>query len=395
MSKADEVYRWLLEQFTSGAIAEGERLPSEPELARRFSSSRPPVRQALARLVHEGLVETRQGKGSFRTSSQRGAAAAQSDIAVLLPFLSGYIYPELVEAAGAAIRERGYHALFACSEASPAIEAEILQRLLERAPRGIIISPVCPKPAEPSPNLPLLQKIRAAGIPILVLDHDLEGFSSLFLDDYGAGQEAARYLIEQGMRRAAVVWKEGHRPFYYRKQGFIDEWNRLVGAYKSGAATAASPVAAAAAAGSSYPASALTSYPAAEELLLPLGPESVWIEPIRAFLQSKLRSQHLPLAFFCANDTMALAVRAAALELGLQIPQDISLIGFDDSPLVRISEISLTSFRYPSRQLGTKAVELIFDQIAEHSFGSRIRVTISPLLIERSSVLSLPKEEPL
>ncbi|WP_304226358.1 substrate-binding domain-containing protein [Gracilinema caldarium] len=369
MSKADEVYRWLLEQFASGAIAEGERLPSEPELARRFSSSRPPVRQALARLVHEGLVETRQGKGSFRISSQRGAAAAQSDIAVLLPFLSGYIYPELVEAAGVAIRERGYHALFACSEGSPAIEADILQRLLERAPQGIIISPVCPTPAEPVPNLHLLQKIRAAGIPILVLDHELEGFSSLFLDDYGAGQEAARYLFERRMRRAAVVWKEGHRPFYYRKQGFIDEWNRLVDAGSSS--------------------------PVAEELLLPPGPESAWTEPIRAFLESKLRGQHLPLAFFCANDTMALAVRTAALGLGIKIPQDISLIGFDDSPLARISEISLTSFRYPSRQLGAKAVELIFDHIAEQPYSSRIKLTISPLIIERSSVLSLPKEEPL
>lgn len=370
MSKADAVYRWLLEQFASGAIAEGEQLPSEPELARRFSSSRPPVRQALARLVHEGLVETRQGKGSFRTSSPQGVVASQADIAVLLPFLSDYIYPELVEAAGAAIRERGFHALFACSEGSPIIEAEILQRLLDRSPRGLIISPVCPHPASPAPNLTILQKMKAVGIPVLVLDHELEGFSSLFLDDYTAGQEAARYLFERGIRRAAVVWKEGHRPFYYRKQGFIDEWNRLV------ASSAVVPE-------------------AAEELLLPFGPESAWTEPIRAFLQSKLPSHLLPLAFFCTNDTMALAVRTEAIELGLHIPQDISLIGFDDSPLARISEISLTSFRYPSRQLGAKAVELIFDQIAEHSFGSRVRVTISPLLIERSSVLSLPKEEPL
>lgn len=387
MSKSDDVYQWLKEQFASNAIPVGERLPSEPELARRFGSSRPPVRQALARLIHEGLIETRQGKGSFRKARSLAPESplSTSDIAVLLPNLSDYIYPELVEAAGSAIRERGAHALFACSEGSPAIEADLLSRLFERRPRGLIVSPLCADPAGPAMNQSLLKQFQTAGIPLLVLDHELTGLSSLYLDDYEAGRHAAAYLYERGHRRFGVLWKRGHRPFWHRMQGYIDELMGL-------------------------------GLPEPVSLCLPEGPETSWKEPLRAFLQEQFHikdlspgishrapsqqnpptslSKSVPLALFCANDTMALAVRSEALDLGLRIPQDLSLIGFDDSPLARIREIDLTSFRYPSRFLGTRAVEMLFDQIDKklqnRELEPQYTIKIMPPLIERGSVLTVP-----
>jgi GntR family transcriptional regulator of arabinose operon len=387
VSKSDDVYQWLKEQFASNAIPVGERLPSEPELSRRFASSRPPVRQALARLIHEGLIETRQGKGSFRKAQSLAPenTLSSSDIAVLLPNLSDYIYPELVEAAGSAIRERGAHALFACSEGSPAIEADLLSRLFERRPRGLIVSPLCADPAGPAMNQSLLKQFQAAGIPLLVLDHELAGLSSLCLDDYEAGRHAATYLYELGHRRFGALWKRGHRPFWYRMQGYVDELRAL-------------------------------GLPEPVSLCLPEGPETSWKGPLRAFLQEqfdlkdqspglshKAPSQQtpptslpkpVPLAQFCANDTMALAVRSEALDLGLRIPQDFSLIGFDDSPLARIREIDLTSFRYPSRYLGSRAVELLFDQIERplqnQETVPHYSIKIMPPLIERGSVLTVP-----
>jgi GntR family transcriptional regulator of arabinose operon len=364
VSKADEVYYWLKEQFASDAIPVGEKLPSEPELARRFSSSRPPVRQALARLIHEGLVESQQGKGTFR-KGRDVASVASSDIAVILPNLSDYIYPELVEAAGAAIRERGFHALFACSEGSLSIEADILLKLLERSPRGLIISPICPSPREPSPNQSLLLTIKSAGIPILVLDHEWSPLSSLYLDDYEAGREAARYFYDRGHRYCGLCWKAGHRPFYFRAQGYIDELKGL---------------------------SSLGDPVQFRELSLPAGPEEASSVLISAFLKEAAPKASHPLALFCANDSMALAIRRIALELGRQIPQDLSLIGFDDSPLVRIKEIDLTSFRYPSRYLGVRAVELLFDHITNRALSPQVTIKIKPPLVERSSVRSIEKD---
>ncbi|WP_041396204.1 GntR family transcriptional regulator [Gracilinema caldarium] len=383
MSKADEIYLWLKEQFARDAISIGDRLPSEPELARQFSTSRPLVRQALARLVHESLVETRQGKGSYRSARLSDhTEAVSSDIAVVLPNLSDYIYPELVEAAGTAIRKGGFQALFACSEGSAEVESEILTQFFTRNIGGLIISPICPGPNQILPNLALLHHIKTAGVPILLLDHEASGFSSLFLDDYEAGRQAARYLYERGHRHCTVCWREGHRPFYFRAQGYIDELKHLN--------NPRDPV---------Y----------IDELLLPNGPEAGWYKLMREYVLQRQGSTYhaatrgqlnksqsqLPLAVFCANDTMALALRRIALELGLQIPQDLSLIGFDDSPLVRLREIDLTSFRYPSRYLGERAVDLLFDQITNRTFGPCYTIKIMPPLIERSSVWSELMKEPL
>lgn len=62
---ADVLYGQLLEQMASGALKEGDRLPSESEICRAFGVSRPVVRQALARLQADGLVMARQGAGTF------------------------------------------------------------------------------------------------------------------------------------------------------------------------------------------------------------------------------------------------------------------------------------------------------------------------------------------
>lgn len=70
---ADILYGQLLEQMTSGALQEGDRLPSESEICRAFGVSRPVVRQALTRLQADGLVMARQGAGTFVKKSPPAA----------------------------------------------------------------------------------------------------------------------------------------------------------------------------------------------------------------------------------------------------------------------------------------------------------------------------------
>ncbi len=62
---ADQLYGQILEQIVSGELKEGDKLPSENEIARSFSVSRPVIREALTRLQADGLVYSRQGAGSF------------------------------------------------------------------------------------------------------------------------------------------------------------------------------------------------------------------------------------------------------------------------------------------------------------------------------------------
>jgi len=350
-SKADSIYRWLLREFQSGRITPGERLPSENELGRLFSVSRPQVRLALARLSHEGRVVVLRGKGSFRAEA---GGPVSRDIAVILPHLEGYIYSELVVSAGAALRERGYQALFDCSDGKAAVETQILQGLATRPLAGIIISPLLSKPGGPSESVALLQKARERGVYVVVLDNPLgEGeFSCIKIDDYQAGKRAARLLLERGHRRIGVCWWSSHAPFYDRARGFLD-----------GAVSAP---------GRDYC----------------LGPEAGG-EGGRTLLRSALSAPDRPTALFCANDKVALLVRQEAQALGLAVPRDLSLIGFDDSPLVRLPDVSLSSFSYPSRFMGRRAVELIVEASGADTPVEALTLVIEPTLVDRGSVITI------
>ena len=97
-------------------------------------------------------------------------------------------------------------------------------------------------------------------------------------------------------------------------------------------------------------------------------------------------------AVFCYNDRLALGVMAALQRAGKRIPEDVSLVGFDDSPLARGSALDLTTFAYPSRWIGQRAAELLAEALGSPRPRARVRVSLEPEIVERGSVRDLEKE---
>ncbi|MCX7655910.1 MAG: GntR family transcriptional regulator [Treponemataceae bacterium] len=369
MSKVETIYFWLIEQFATNAIRIGGKLPSEHELCLRFGTSRPQVREALARLLHEGLIETRRGKGSFRKATTF-PSQSKRDIAVILPHLSGYVYPALVEEAERAIREKGFQALFSCSGGSQHTEAEVLKRLTERPLAGILISPSFDLFPKSSENGYLLREFSAKGIPVVILDHQWDGFSCIYLDDFRAGQRAAHYLLEKGHQSLGLCSRSGHTPFVLRGQGFKTaflEHQKNQGFNQNVFSVS--------------------------ELYLSEEQRPQWGALIRNYLASSQR----PSALFCVNDILAMEVWREALAVGLRIPEDFSLVGFDNAPLVTEPYINLTTFEYPAGFIGRRGVQLLFELLEQEKNTPPTHhiITIEPILIERSSVsyrIPHPKE---
>ena len=93
---------------------------------------------------------------------------------------------------------------------------------------------------------------------------------------------------------------------------------------------------------------------------------------------------HRPTALFCANDAVALGVMSAAHEMGLRIPEDLSIIGIDDIGMAAYSVPPRTTIHVPKEELGKFAVKTLIDRIdGGHDFPLRIDLPYE--LIERKS----------
>jgi LacI family transcriptional regulator len=97
-----------------------------------------------------------------------------------------------------------------------------------------------------------------------------------------------------------------------------------------------------------------------------------------------LNSACPPTAFFAANDLEALGVIEAARQLGLSVPRDVSVVGFDDSMYASASSPQLTTVRQPFVQMGEVAYQLLSDQI-EGRDPAAVRVELAATLVIRAS----------
>jgi DNA-binding LacI/PurR family transcriptional regulator len=74
-----------------------------------------------------------------------------------------------------------------------------------------------------------------------------------------------------------------------------------------------------------------------------------------------------PTAVFTANDVMAIGVLKAIRAVGMKVPHDVALIGFDDIPIASVIEPALTTVRQPIERMGSMAVELLLDILGNSS----------------------------
>ncbi len=356
-SKKHQIYQWLKDAFNAGSIEPGDRIPSENELCARFGASRPSVRQATARLAHEGLVRIERGRGTFRLAPP---AAGSRDVGILLPSLTTYFYPEIISSAGGVLSAAGYQTLFDCSEGDDALEIAALERYAERRPAGLIISPLQHEAiVREGRTFELLKDLQAAGCTIVLLDNTFArgDFHSIVIDDYGAGRRAEEYLSGQGYRAPAVAWATNHRPFYERRRGFADA--------------------------SIARGTALTEE---RELRLESEGGADCAECCGAFIEALVEGQSEGAAVFCCSDKLAYLLKKEARKRAIPVPERLSLVGFDDSPIARLAEVSLTSFAYPARFVGQKAARIITETIEGNAGFARTSISIEPVLVERGSV---------
>ena len=93
-----------------------------------------------------------------------------------------------------------------------------------------------------------------------------------------------------------------------------------------------------------------------------------------------------PTAIFCVNDQFAVRIKGILEKHGYNVPQDISLIGYDDSDLVKLGNMSVSSVAHPKKLAGKKAARIILECIDDGITGLQENVVFTPEVILRDSV---------
>lgn len=99
------------------------------------------------------------------------------------------------------------------------------------------------------------------------------------------------------------------------------------------------------------------------------------------------RSRPMPDAVFAGNDLIATGVWLQLERMGLSVPSDVSLVGYDDAPFIGFGQVGLTTIRQPSTEIGSRAAELLLDRIDAAPTDGR-HEAIAPTLVERASTRS-------
>jgi GntR family transcriptional regulator of arabinose operon len=357
MKKHQVIEAWIRNRIDEGVIVPGEKLPSESRLCAQFDVSRNPVRQAIHNLIHEGLVESIKGVGTF-CRTRLPASPLSANIGLVAFFISSYIYPEIIRGCYNTLSRRGFALLLNQSEYNLEQERAILQNLRKKRVGGIIIAPIYG--AGDRSNALLLEEIQNEGIVVVLCDDYFPGrnFSSVTLDYYTCGEAAAAHLWEKGHRKIGIFYQKDFLVKANRMKGVLDFLGRQ-----------GAPVKAAWIVGFNGQ-----------------GPMSEAPAAAERFLRGV---KELPSAFVCGNDEDALHLIEVAERQGIRVPDDLSVVGFDNSDIAKLGKISLTSVDHPSFEIGEKAANILLDKIFHPEIRFVTHTIITPSLVERSSVRSL------
>jgi GntR family transcriptional regulator of arabinose operon len=344
---------WIRDRIKNQEFKYGEKLASEKELGQMFSVSRQTVRQAINVLVQDGLLESRQGSGTYVTRRIAGKHSPKMVVGVISTYVNDYIFSGILRGMENVLTENGYSMQLAFTHNHIESEKNALANMLTRGVDGLIVEPA--KSGLPSPNIDLYQEALQEGTPILFFNtyYSSLALPHVALDDAAAGLAATEYLIRAGHRRIAGIFKLDDYQGRLRYAGYV---RALINA---GIALD-------------------------DNLVLWYSTEDF----ADGFSTGKMRQRlSSATAIFCYNDQIALKAVSALREAGKRVPEDVSVISVDNSDLAKLCEVPLTSVAHPMEELGITAAQNLLHLIQDPSF--KATVNFPPHIVERSSVCPL------
>jgi DNA-binding LacI/PurR family transcriptional regulator len=272
-------------------------------------------------------------------------------IGVVLPYLSNSFFARIINGIEQSCVNDGFDILLGNSSSAGRAEMGVINRIVNRKVDGIIC---CPDPK----YYEFYRELWETGIPLVQIMTHVKGIDavSLFVDDEGGGYTATKHLLELGHKNIGFIsyQKEFYQEIHLRRQGYqralIERGVSLD----------------------------LARYTEASDLTIQGGYSAA-----KALL---LRNSALS-AIFASTDTAAIGAVQACLDMGKRVPEDISVIGYDDIDLAAHQiGYPLTTIAQPKEEIGERSFDMLKRLIRSEPVQS---VQLKPTLIPRKTTCSI------
>jgi GntR family transcriptional regulator of arabinose operon len=359
MKKHLNITNELKDDLIGGSYKAGDKLQSENILSERFGVSRQTIRQSLGTLEREGFLERVHGSGTYVKTIIPPNTTRGKTICVMTTYLDDYIFPFIISGIEKVLTTAGYEMNLKLTRNKVTTERTNLLSLKNSDICGLIIEGT--KTALPNPNLTLFKELD--NIPILFINSyyselDPGQLNYVIVDDKSGAYKAVKHLIDNGHKKINGIFKiddmQGHKRF----KGFISA------IYDEGLSFDESRVIWY----STENMNELFSAANAQTLLDKLGDCT---------------------AVICYNDEVAVLLMRTLQALGKNVPDNMSIISFDNSSLSQMTQTGLTSVAHPGTELGKEAARSILKIIENPSL--HIKYSFDAELICRDSVKNLCK----
>jgi GntR family transcriptional regulator, arabinose operon transcriptional repressor len=351
---SDHVYQGIL----GGRYRPGARIPTEMELATHFDASRMTVSRALRDLVSQGLLLRRHGAGTFVRGVEARTVGSVGLLLPDFPWVHDGVFHTLALEVTRQAQAAGYTLLLR-DPAQGGIEAlvqdpeGVCELYIRQEAACVIFAPAELPTEDMSVNVRLAETLERANIPLVLVDRDICEFPArshhdlVGVDNVGASYVLAQHLLGLGYRRIHYV------------------------AMSTVAATVSARI---------------MGYKMA---LLEQGimPEADWVhrgDPQALEFVRDLVEHAAAEAFMCSNDHVAAMLMRHLAALGVRVPKDVAIVGFDDAPFASVLAPPLTTVRQPGTELGAAAARVMLERLA-HPDSSPREVRLSCELIIRES----------
>ncbi|MEL6148927.1 MAG: GntR family transcriptional regulator [Chloroflexota bacterium] len=371
-----QLHNVLRQLIISRRWQHGERIPGETQLAKHLNISRTTVRIAFQSAEVEGLITRIAGRGTF-VSYEASSHNNTRFVGYVTRSFHNEIHRILLSSAETELRSEGYSIIFSNARTN-SDEVDVIKQLLNNHVNGLIL---WANANVTDGQRSILREYRSRNIPIVFIDRLVDGIPADYVgsDNYGGTYALVSHLVELGHRH--VVYLTHSIANLYPVDERYRGYRAAMGAYN-------------------LPSHDLwkVNSPHTNEFfetdLFQLLDEQN-IDITEQIIHLMKTASPRPTAIACVNDALAIMTMRAIRQMGLNVPEDVSVVGFDDISVAAHMDVPLTTASQDAHEIGQRAARVLLERLDGMASPPAHLTVPTRLQIRMSTTTPIEINEPL